>query len=250
MNISKTRILNGNVLKILAAIFMVIDHVGLMFFPYEIAFRILGRFAFPIFAFMISEGAKYTKNKLKYLLTIAGLAFICQVVFFVFSNSLYMSILVTFTLSIITIYALSYFKKCLFTKECSVWKKLLSGLLFVFAVLAVALLNRVLEIDYGFFGCMAPVFASLFDFRGIEVPKSVAMADNLYVRVITFGICLFFLAYTSLSEIQIYSLFSLILLLCYSEQRGRVNMKYFFYVFYPLHLDILTAIQVITYLIK
>ncbi len=248
MSINKIRMLNGNVLKILAAVFMVIDHVGLMFFPYDIAFRIIGRLAFPIFAFMISEGARYTKNKPKYLLTIAGFAFVCQVVFFVFSNSLYMSILVTFTLSIITIYALSYFKKCLFSKECKLWQKLLSGALFVLTVLAVALLNRIFEIDYGFFGCMAPVFASLFDFRGIEVPKPVAMADNLYVRLVPFGICLLLLARGSW-DIQIYSLLSLILLACYSEQRGRVNLKYFFYIFYPLHLVLLTAIQVILYLL-
>lgn len=245
---NKIKLLNGNILKILAAVFMVIDHAGLMFFPYEPIFRIIGRLAFPIFAFMISEGARYTKNKPKYLLTISGLAFICQIVYFVFANSLYMSILVTFTLSIITIYALSYFKKCLFTKDSKLTEKILSGVLFVFTVLAVAFLNQVYEIDYGFFGCMAPVFASLFDFRGLDVPKPVAMTDNLYVRLVSFGVCLLFLAYSS-GGIQYYSLLSLLLLACYSEQRGTAKMKYFFYVFYPLHLVVLTAIQILIYIV-
>ena len=65
-----TKLISGNQLKILAAIFMVIDHVGLMFFPSMIIFRCIGRLSMPIFAFMISEGARYTRNKLKYFLVI------------------------------------------------------------------------------------------------------------------------------------------------------------------------------------
>ena len=67
-------ILNGNTLKIIAAIAMLCDHVGLMFFPQVSIFRIIGRLAFPIFAFMIAEGAHYTKRKARYFLTIFSLA--------------------------------------------------------------------------------------------------------------------------------------------------------------------------------
>ena len=35
---------------------MGIDHVGAILFPEQIAFRIIGRLAFPIFAFLIVEG--------------------------------------------------------------------------------------------------------------------------------------------------------------------------------------------------
>ena len=250
MKANSLRFLNGNMLKILAAIFMLIDHAGLMFFPNDMSFRIVGRLAFPIFAFMISEGARYTKNKLKYFLSIAGLALVCQVVFYIASKSLYMSILVSFTLSIITIYALHYFKKCLFSKECKLWKKILSGVIFVLTVLTVTVLNDVFDIDYGFFGCMAPVLASLFDFREIDAPEFVKRTDNLFIRLLPFGIGLVFLANASKSNIQIYSLFSLLLLLCYSEQRGKAKMKYFFYIFYPLHLVLLTAIQVVIYILR
>ena len=41
--------LSGNMLKIIAAISMLIDHIGYMFFPDVIIFRIIGRLAFPIF---------------------------------------------------------------------------------------------------------------------------------------------------------------------------------------------------------
>ena len=59
------KFLTGNALKILAALFMTIDHIGVMLFPRVLVLRIIGRLALPIFAFMIAEGCKYTRNKKK-----------------------------------------------------------------------------------------------------------------------------------------------------------------------------------------
>ena len=58
------------------------------------------------------------------------------------------------------------------------------------------------------------------------------------------GICLSFLIFT-MSEIQAFALLALPLLLLYSGKRGKVKMKYFFYVFYPLHLAALEGIAMI-----
>ena len=55
--------LNNNQLKIIAMISMVLDHVGLVFFSDFEIFRILGRLAFPIYAYMIAEGCTHTKNR-------------------------------------------------------------------------------------------------------------------------------------------------------------------------------------------
>ena len=46
--------LNNNQLKIIALISMVLDHVGLALFPKIELFRILGRLALPIYAYMIA----------------------------------------------------------------------------------------------------------------------------------------------------------------------------------------------------
>lgn len=241
----KYRFLSGNALKILAAVCMVVDHVGLMFFPAVTAFRIIGRLAFPIFAFFISEGARYTKNKLRYFLTMFLLGFICQVVYFFFDNgSLYMCILITFSLSVAMIYALNWFKKCLFSADVSPLMKLLSGAVFVGSIIGVYILNRVLTIDYGFLGCMAPVFASLFDMRGIEVSDSIKRLDRIEVRILMLGVGLLLLSLNK--GYQIYSLLALIPLLLYSGERGKFKMKYFFYIFYPLHLVLLEGIYILT----
>ena len=222
----KPALLTGNTLKIIAAISMVIDHVGLLFFPRVKLLRILGRLAFPIFAFMIAEGCKYTKNRLRYFGTIFCLAAGCQVVYYLFDGSVYMSILAAFSLSIPTIYALQNWK-------CR--RTLPSALLFAGTVAAVYALNRMLTIDYGFWGCMVPVFASVFQNTKYDrIPLHVAML----------GLGLIFLAAAS-GGIQWYALLALPLLLLYSGKRGKRQMKYFFYIFYPAHLAVLQGLQIL-----
>ena len=71
--------LTNNQLKIIAMVSMVLDHVGLLFFSDMIIFRVLGRIAFPIFAYMIAEGCRYTKNRAKYLGIIAGMGTVFQI---------------------------------------------------------------------------------------------------------------------------------------------------------------------------
>ena len=95
--------LSGNALKLIAAAAMVADHVGYLFFPTVAALRIIGRLAFPIFAYMIAEGCGYTRNKLKYFLHVFLLAVICQIVYFVAARDTHMNILVTFSLAILLI---------------------------------------------------------------------------------------------------------------------------------------------------
>ena len=58
--------LNGNTLKIIAAITMLIDHTGFLLFPQSVVLRVIGRLAYPIYAFMIAEGCRHTRNKLRY----------------------------------------------------------------------------------------------------------------------------------------------------------------------------------------
>lgn len=50
--------LTGNQLKIIALITMTLDHVGVQLFPECQMLRIIGRIAFPIFAYMIAIHAR------------------------------------------------------------------------------------------------------------------------------------------------------------------------------------------------
>ena len=106
----KEGILSSNQLKVIALIAMTLDHLGVQIFCDVLILRIIGRIAFPVFAYMISEGCRFTKNRRKYLLGIFLVAFLCQMVYFIFLKSLYQCIFVTFTLAIIGIYIIDYAK--------------------------------------------------------------------------------------------------------------------------------------------
>ncbi len=67
-----------NLLKLVAMISMLIDHTGKMFFPQYRIMRIIGRLAFPLYAYCIAVGGVYSKNKLKYLSRILLVGLISQ----------------------------------------------------------------------------------------------------------------------------------------------------------------------------
>ena len=244
MDTKKAFGLSGNALKILAALSMLIDHIGFMLLPELRVLRIIGRLAFPVFAFMIAEGCRYTKNRLRYFLQLFLLGMGCQIVNYLAQKDTLLCILITFSLSILLIYLLQAVKKVC----CSVrpaWQKAGMVLLFLAAVAAVWGLNRVCRIDYGFPGCMTPVLASLFMNREREgIPAWLRKLDRRPIHVVMLGLALLLMAIFR-SRIQFWALFALLPLLAYSGRRGRWRMKYFFYIFYPAHLAALYGVSLI-----
>lgn len=55
-------------LKLIALCFMMIDHMGKMLFPQVPEMRILGRIAFPLYAWCMVVGFHYTRNPWRYAL--------------------------------------------------------------------------------------------------------------------------------------------------------------------------------------
>ena len=191
---------------------MTIDHIGVQIFPGVTILRIIGRLAYPIFAYMIAEGARYTKNRRKYLLTISLTALLCQLVYFFALKSLDQCILVTFTLSILLIYFLEY------------------RFLSLVSILACFFLTQYVHIDYGFYGIMMPVILYL--------------ADTKKKKLISGTIMLILISISS-GWIQWFSLVSVPLLALYNEKRGNLNLKYLFYIYYPVHLAVIYLISLI-----
>lgn len=226
------KILSGNALKVIAVITMLIDHIGHILLPQMFLLRKIGRLSLPIFAFMIAEGCIYTKNKLRYFLGIFLLAVLCQVGYFIAGYGLDLSILVTFSYSILIIYALQNFRKQL---NGGRWYEMIFAFgLFVFTVGMTYIINRYYRADYGFWGCMLPLFAYL--------PVFIKEDASVSTKVVSFAVGVFVLAWR-MNMVQYYSLLSLPLLMMYSGKRGKYNIKYIFYVFYPLHLVILHVIH-------
>ena len=206
----KYRFLSGNAIKILGAVTMVIDHIGYILFPGVEIFRIIGRLSFPLFAFMISEGARYTKNRLRYLLTMAAFGVVCQLPVILLLQEYHFNVFVTFTLSILGIYACDFLKKQAFASKKEPFPIFL-GSLAVLSALALTMVltsNSNFHIDYGFFGVMMPVFASLLSTRNIDnAPSALVRLDTLPVRILCMLIPAIALSY-QIGDIQWLSLCS------------------------------------------
>lgn len=236
--------LSGNTLKIIAALSMLIDHIGVILLPEATILRIIGRIAFPIYAFMIAEGCEYTKNRLRYFLSIFVLAAVCQLVYYLYDGGTDMGVLFTFSLSILIIYAMQYLKEVLLAAENYRSKQCVAFLLFLAVIAGVYLLSRHFDIDYGFWGCMIPVFASVFRQAKSNPSPYLERLDSLMVHIFMLSVGLIILSCVS-GGIQPYSLYAIPLLMLYSGKRGKWKMKSFFYIFYPAHLVILQCVFVI-----
>ena len=210
--------LSGNQLKLIAVITMTVDHIGAYLLPQYGILRIIGRISMPIYAFLIAEGCRYTKNKPKYLGLMAVLALGMQLVYYFVMDSLYQCILVTFCLSIALIYGLQYVQKQKNLWSCLLFFTVLAGAYFITAKLPGYVPG--FSVDYGFKGVLLPVFISL----GTTKPQRLLGA--------AVGMCFLALGSTT----QWYSLLALPLLGLYSGLRGKGDYKYLFYIYYPLHL--------------
>lgn len=221
--------LSGNQLKIIALIAMTCDHVGLQLLPQYPVLRIIGRIAFPIFAWMIAEGCQYTHNRKKYLLAMWGLAATCQGVYFFAMGSLYMSVLVSFGMAI----GLIYLADGVRNGKTYAWLRLSAALTVIFflcRILPDLLPHTDYAIDYGLWGVLLPLFVYL------------GQSKQQKLRFAALALALISLEY---GGIQWFSLLSLPLLALYSGKRGKRKMKYLFYIYYPAHLVVIYCISLL-----
>ena len=219
--------LTNNQLKIIAMITMLIDHIGIVLFPQIKIFRIIGRIAFPIFAYMIAEGCTYTKNKKKYLLSLASLGIVCQLFFFLGTGSMYMNILITFTLSVIAIFCTDYFLKHKNLHSTSILIITIATIIFVCVIVPKYFSFYDFEIDYGLLGVILPI--------------AIYLACNKTEKILCTVALLLLMSFV-FKGVQVYSLLSVPLLMLYNGKRGKMDLKYMFYIFYPTHLVVIYGI--------
>ena len=217
-------------LKLIACVFMAVDHIGAYLFPHIIWFRIAGRIAFPIFAYFIAEGCGYTRNKVKRLLLLLVPGVIFEGVCILVLKKYYGNIFLTFTLSVIVIYALQWLKKAYFSGERI---KTVFAVLVFFAMLFGAWAgNEIYHVDYGFFGVLIPVFAALFEGKHNRDFRLLSFSAGLVLLAVKLG----------LNNIQVWSLMAVPFLALYNCEAGIKKFKYGFYLFYPIHLIVIWLI--------
>lgn len=198
-------------LKIIALVTMILDHIGLF---WDIQWlRLIGRLSFPIYCFLISKGIKKTKDIKQYMIRVLMLAIISQCIWQYMGFSV-LNILFTYFLFIQMIY---------FIKNKN---NIMASIVFLTSVLISPML------DYGFYG-----FVLLFIFYYIE---------DKYVRLILMlGSIIYFVKYELLSIISLISIISIFLISKYDKPKYYKKYKKYnklFYWMYPLHLIIIFEI--------
>ena len=223
-------------LKCIALFSMVIDHVSLAYFKYTTIFNVLGRIAFPIFAYQISEGYSYTKNIKKYLLRLLLFAFISQIPFNLF-QSLFTD---TYNLNIFFTLFLGLLAICIYEKLDSYKNKNTNKYLYIINICSFILISvfcilaEICKLDYGFFGIAVIFLFHLFKKNKLRMNISFIFLITIkyILDIITYGYhYLYILLFLG-------TISSLIFINLYTGKQGK-KTKYLLYLFYPIHLFLL-----------
>ena len=206
------------VLKVIGIVTMFLDHYHYVIGGSEIL-NVAGRIAFPIFAFTLSEGYVHTRSLKKYLLRLFIFAVSIQMPSVLLGYNYPMNIFFTLFLGLLSIYIFSL------KKISIILKIILIGFILFF--------SQKFKLDYGMYGILLIMNFSIF-----RNDKFKILMNFLVLNVFN----AIFPKVFDLPDTQFFSLISLVFIFMYNGEKGR-SMKYFFYLFYPIHFFILEAIK-------
>lgn len=217
---------------------MLLDHFGDVYFKQISLMNLIGRIAFPIFAFQISEGYLHTKNLKKYFLRLFLFALISQVPFMLFysiyTNSFTINIFFTLFTGLLTIFLYDKITHFAFNSVKNERVKALLKYSFSFLiVILLAVFAQFCHLDYGFFG-----IAIIFLFYLFRNNKIAMILSFILACILKYGIPYldsFNLWYIWLT---IFTIIPILFISLYNKKQGP-KVKYLLYLFYPVHLLIL-----------
>ena len=268
-------------LKLLACLFMLIDHIGYYFYPLmpdwlSALMRLAGRLAFPMFAWGIALGYTRTRNPVVYFFRMAVFAFISEIVIRVSHQAAGISwsgtnVLVTFALSIVMIsgYRLamhSFFDVIGSLRPVSSGGDALSNSRYdvklslrgitldpraglpagLLMILMAAFASQILKPDYGLYGLLT---ITLFYMARDLFDETEHLKKSLQFFILLNAVFLIIRITGEAMPVDwaIVQTFSIVALpLCEQYQHGRKPgrlVKYFFYLFYPGHLALLALLS-------
>jgi hypothetical protein len=209
-------------LKWIAIATMTVDHVGVVLYPEQTVLRFVGRLSFPLIAYLLVLGLESTRSVRNYLTRLLIFALISQIPFTLARGVApweYLNIFVTLSMGLLFVH--------LFERN---------NYLFLLPLAASALL----PMDFDGYGLA--VIGCLYALRRNErIGAAIFILLNLFV--------LLDVPYQSLA------LLALPLIILHNEGRFPFNKvdtktnypawrKYFFYVYYPLHLLLLYILKI------
>ncbi|MEF9944963.1 MAG: TraX family protein [Lachnospiraceae bacterium] len=204
-------------LKIIGILTMLIDHIGIVFFPQYGIFRIIGRLSFPIFCFLIVEGFFHTSDIMGYMRRLLLFALVSEIPYdLLFFGSIFdltrQNVFFTLVLGVLLLYLLEALQGD-FAKTSS--------------VIFIMLLAEALKSDYSSMGILIILFFYSYHQRPTMRNLSVAIMN---IR--------------AMGGVQVYGALSLIPISFYKGNRGFARQR-FFYIIYPASLLVLLGMKLL-----
>ena len=238
--------INSNMLKILAMFFMLLDHLWATIVPGNQWMTMLGRLAFPIFAFLIVEGYVHTSDVKKYMKRLLLFGLISEIPFnLIMTGSIifpfHQNVMFTLLLGLLCIRALDQYK------QNRNWKTRVLTVLKIFLFLLVGIIGFV---DYGATGILTIIAFYLFrNFRFAWIGQLVSLVLLFVIYFKGQSIIIPLLGTEYFFPIQGFGVLALIPIWLYNGERGKKSkaLQYGFYAFYPVHMLVLYLIYRIAF---
>lgn len=202
---------------------MTVDHMGEMLFPEQIWMRCVGRLAFVLYAFLLTEGYVHTHDVRRYLLRLGVMALISEVPFDLMAYGQIWSlqgqnVYFTLFLGLAALYAMDAIQ-LRFQKQ--------GLILSLIPAAAACVAAALLRCDYEYFGVLMILIFYLFREEHVEQFIGIAVIQAL------------------LGVIQLFGLFAFLPIACYTGERGKESkiIQTLFYFYYPIHILVIYGIS-------
>ena len=238
----RSGVINSDLLKLLAIVTMIIDHIWQAGLVEARLFNWVGRIAFPIFAFQIAEGYTKTSNIKRYALRLLIFAFASEIPFNIFCADWiffpdYQNVIFTLFFGLCAVIAIDRAKKETSSKNI---------VLCIIAVAVIVILAEVLQVDYGAPGVLVVVMFYLF--RDFKYARALQLLSMLLIFTLLFPgntVPIKIFGNICFLPVQIFALISLIPIWLYNGKKGVHSkaLQYGFYAVYPLHMLVIYAVK-------
>lgn len=204
-------------IRIIAMLTMLMDHVGYVFFPNMIIFPVVGRLAFPLFAWGIAEGYKRTGSFKIYALRLLILAVVSQYPYLLLFKVEYFNVCFTLLAGLMVLRVYN-------TKM----NLLARGVIMLLIGIAV----HVLDFEYGIYGIAIIFLFHIFD-------KKYQFLIPLQIAAVLIGMKLY-----RFDALQLFSIASVGAVAVFEKYNFKIS-KIITYSFYPAHILIFLLIKTI-----
>ncbi len=232
-------------IKLIAAIIMVIDHAGVILFSNNEIMRTIGRIAMPLYGYCIARGFYYSELKnttiKKYVRNILIFAVISQIpysyVALKYFKVFWLNIGFVWLFSIIILKASQYVKLPLNKKS----------LISVVVIIAVIIASFKIPIEYGLYGVLTPIifYFCLYKYKSYLSCFLLFVALNLEYLI---SACLekkIHLRFMFKVSNQYYALIAILIVLVLKNVDKKLLPKKFFYWFYPVQFIVLILVALV-----